>query len=260
MSIAEERRRAGPLPLWDLPDWYERFGVHAGIAGGKPDGAPFDLGLWGRQPAGDAMAHWRAFQQAFPDCGRTVLAHQVHGARVLWHDAEPEPGWLLLDGADGHATTASGTLLTVTVADCIPVYLIVPARRAIALLHAGWRGTASGILARGVDLLCTRARAAPANVVMHCGVGICGSCYEVGREVMDGVGVPTTGEGPWQLDLRAVLARQGDQLGVGEITSSPWCSAHDAGFFSHRRSRGTDGRMVAYLGLPLGEPGGPVDG
>jgi len=53
------------------------------------------------------------------------------------------------------------------------------------------------------------------------------------------------------VDLRAVLAGQAGELGIEQVTVSPWCSAHDREhFFSHRASDGRDGRMVAYLGLP----------
>ena len=50
------------------------------------------------------------------------------------------------------------SLLLVTVADCVPIYLVAPAKGAIALLHAGWRGTAAGILANGLELLRRRRR------------------------------------------------------------------------------------------------------
>jgi len=161
-------------------------------------------------------------------------------------------GWLVLDGFDGHATTERGTMLTVTVADCIPVYLAVPQKGAIALLHAGWRGTAGGILARAVELLKGRGVAKRSEIVMHCGVGICGSCYEVGSEVAVQFGLGASG-GTVPLDLRAALARQARDLGIEEITVSSWCSAHDRDrFFSHRGSGGRDGRMVAYLGRPQG--------
>ena len=43
---------------------------------------------------------------------------------------------------------------------------------------------------------------------MHCGVGICGSCYEVGSEVVTGLGLPADGPGPWHVDLRERLAAQ----------------------------------------------------
>jgi YfiH family protein len=201
------------------------------------------------------MGRWRAFRAAFG--GRfpeIVLSHQVHGNAVRWHRGRTD-GWLVLDGFDGHATVELGALLTVTVADCVPVYLASPTTGVVALLHAGWRGTASGVLQRGIRLLCDSAAQA-SQLVMHCGVGICGLCYEVGDEVRAAVaqtlpaGAPT-GPDSSHVDLRNVLARQAHALGVREVSVSSWCSAHDRDrFFSHRASRGEDGRMVAYLGRP----------
>ena len=92
------------------------------------------------------MSRWRAFRRAFPGFDTVVLGNQVHGVRV--ETAGAGRGWLQVEGVDGWVTTTPGTLLTVTVADCIPVYLAVPGR-GIALLHAGWRGTAGGILQPG---------------------------------------------------------------------------------------------------------------
>ena len=90
-----------------------------------------------------------------------------------------------------------------------------------------------------------------ADIVMHCGPGICGACYEVGSEVLAQLtGRPETE--PGRLDLRQVLVQQGRALGLADISTSAWCSAHDRDqFFSHRASGGRDGRMIAYVGLPL---------
>jgi copper oxidase (laccase) domain-containing protein len=50
--------------------------------------------------------------------------------------------------------------------------------------------------------------------------------------------------------LRERLAEQAEDAGIAEVTMSSWCSAHHRPlFYSHRASRGADGRMVAYLGL-----------
>jgi YfiH family protein len=195
------------------------------------------------------MGRWRAFRAAFaPRFPTIVLGHQVHGTDVSWHEALP-PGWLILDGRDGHATAQPGILLTVTVADCIPIYLAVPHTGAIALLHAGWRGSAGGILARGVAALALHAAAKPSQIVMHCGVGICGECYEVGPEVAERFGRT----GTIRLDLRGALSQQARKLGIRDVSISPSCSAEERSrFFSHRASGGKDGRMVAYLGRPLG--------
>lgn len=246
----DEVRQPGALPLWVVPGWMERFGVHAGITARGDDLAqPFDLGLWTSQPVDAVMQRWRMFRQQFVGCPAQVMAHQVHGNTVLWHDHVE--GWVIHDGADGHATASDGVLLLVTVADCVPVYLVAPDHRVVALLHAGWRGTAAGILERGVALLAARRGVTPADLVMHAGVAIAGPHYEVGPEVMAGVGRPGTGAGPWHLDLRDLLAEQARALGIAEVSQSGHSTADPAGtFFSHRRSGGRDGRMVAYLGFP----------
>ena len=245
----------GPVPRFEIPGWRERFGVVAGITGrGEGGGRGFDLGLWTGGPVGEAMTRWRAFRRAESGFSTTVLGHQVHRTAVSWQgEGGAGERWIQIEGVDGHATTTAGILLVVTVADCIPIYLVDPIRRAVALLHSGWRGTAGGILERGISTLVEQNGSSVDNIVMHCGVGICGKCYEVGYEVMDGCGLLKDGVGPWHADLRVVLADQARSLGVVSLSTSQWCSAHDRQkFYSHRASGGSDGRMVAYLGLIAG--------
>jgi YfiH family protein len=244
----------GPVPRLEIPGWRERYGVLAGITGrGEAEGGGYSLGLWGQESTGEVQGRWRSFRAASQGFEEFVLGSQVHGTRVL--QAPETPGWLTVDGIDGHTTDAAGILLLVTVADCIPVYLLDPVRNAIALLHAGWRGTSGGILQVGVETMREAYGSDVGDIVMHCGVGICGPCYEVGSEVMTGCGEEAAGSGPWHLDLRGVLAVQGERLGIRSISTSQFCSSHDrAGFFSHRASQGRDGRMVAFLGFPRAEP------
>ena len=243
-SLAEIPAGDPAVPRLELAEWAQRYGLVAGITT-----RPLSLGLWSDEPVGQVIGRWRALRASFGTrFPSIVLAHQVHGTDVRWCESRPD-GWLILDGLDGHATNEPGVLLTVTVADCIPVYLAVPKKGAIALVHAGWRGTADGILEKCVELLKWRGVAKASDIVMHCGVGICGGCYEVGSEVAVRFGLT----GTVQLDLRAVLTRHARDLGIEEITTSPWCSAEGRDrFFSHRASKGRDGRMVAYLGQPLG--------
>jgi copper oxidase (laccase) domain-containing protein len=248
--LLQELPSTGPVPRYTLAEWRSRYGVVAGVTArgeGPPKG--FDLGLWTREPVGEVMARWVELRGAEPGFRCFFLGHQVHGSTVVRHAAGT--GWIVVEGVDGHITTDAGVLLLVTVADCIPVYLVAPGR-AVGLLHAGWRGTAAGILERGLAEL-ERLGYSPASIVMHLGVGICGDCYQVGSEVMSGCGVPAPGPGPWRLDLRRVLAERAGRAGVRQVTMSPWCSAHHAPrFYSHRASGGTDGRMAAYIGMPSG--------
>jgi YfiH family protein len=238
----------GSVPRFEIPAWRERYGVIAGVTGrGSDPERGFDLGLWSREPVGDVMTRWLTFRRGLPEFQAIALGNQVHGVQVMSLDSGQ--GWIQVEGVDGWTTTTSGILLTVTIADCIPVYLVAP-RRGVALLHAGWRGTAGGILDRGVEILQSATGSEPADIVMHCGVGICGSCYEVGSEVVEGCGRQALGAGPWHVDLRERLQSQARGLGLSQVTTSGWCSAHDrASFYSHRASRGADGRMVAYIGM-----------
>lgn len=248
MMVVREASIPGSIPRYELAGWRERYGVIAGITGrGAEPGRGFDLGLWSDAPVGEVMGRWRAFRRALPGFDAVVLGGQVHGIEIA--EAGAGRGWIQVDGIDGWVTAAPRVLLAVTVADCTPVYIVAPGR-GVALLHAGWRGTAAGILERGLERLSRLTGTTAGKMVLHCGVGICGPCYEVGSEVMTGCGLPAEGAGPWHLDLRGRLAEQAAAVGVRELSVSRWCSAHDRrAFHSHRASGGTDGRMAAYVGI-----------
>jgi YfiH family protein len=236
------------VPRLELADWTTRFGLVAGITT-RQDG--FSLGLWNGAPTEQVMTRWRAFRRAFePRLPAVVLGHQVHGTELRWHAAVP-PGWLQLDGVDAHVTQQPGVLLTVTAADCIPVYLAAPARGLVALVHAGWRGVAGNILEHVLGEITRTAKIRFRDIVMHCGVGICGSCYQVSSEVAERLTGRLT-QGPANVDLRSILVGRARSLGLSDVTVSAYCTAHHRDrFFSHRASGGQDGRQVAYLGMPL---------
>jgi copper oxidase (laccase) domain-containing protein len=248
----------GPIPRAEVPRWREQYGVVAGITR-----KPYDLGLWTKDPVGEVSTRWREFRRVEPGFGLHVLGNQVHGteiARSRQPTADgPRSTMITLEGVDGHLTSDRGTMLCVTVADCTPVYLLALDRASerplsVALLHAGWRGTAGGILKKGVELLL--AAQPSSRLVCHLGVSICGPCYEVGPEVFDAMApwaddqrpqAPGPRPAKGQLDVRAVLAKQAAALGIDEVTTSIHCTRHGEGWYSHR---GADaGRMVGYLGL-----------
>ena len=163
-SLAETPVGDPAIPRLELAPWAERYGLTAGITTAA-DGYSLGPG---------APAQWVAFQQSFaPRFPTTVFGRQVHGRTVRWHQSLPAGG-LIVDATDGHATGQPGVLLTISVADCTPVYLADPTRGAIALLHAGWRGTAARILAAGIAALVEQSGSHVSEIVMHCGVGICG--------------------------------------------------------------------------------------
>ena len=243
--LAERAVATGGVTRYELAEWRDEYGIVAGVTARDHE---FDLNLWSETPIGTAMGRWHALRHALgTGFEGLVVSRQVHGI-ALGVYREPVLGFLVREGLDGYVATSAGQLLAVTVADCVPVYLLDSRSLTVGLLHAGWRGVAGRILEAGVETLCELSGASPAHLVMHCGIGICGSCYEVGPEVSEAV-LGHAGPERSPLDLRDLLASRAQALGVGRVTTSPWCTAHDGDrFYSHRRSGGADGRMAAYLG------------
>lgn len=242
--LNETRTAAGGIERWVLEPWQRRWGLAAGITAAS-FGSDFALtGVPADAPLPDQP--WRALVAA-TGCDHVACSRQVHGTAICRHVDGRATG-VALDGFDGHLTTQAGILLAVTVADCVPVYLVEPASGTLALVHAGWRGIAAGVLEAGVAAVAEVAGVSEKNIVIHCGVSICGDCYEVGPEVFDAVtGAPSAAAAG--IDLRRELAARAARLGVGGVTLSELCTAHTEGaFFSHRASQGRAGRMVAYLG------------
>lgn len=184
--------------------------------------------------------------------GRLAMIRQVHGPRVLRRDdpetvSGPAPAGDL-DEADGQATALPGIAPMVMTADCLPVALA--GGGAVAMLHAGWRGLAEGVIEEGVRSVRELADGRPLAAAIGPGAGGC--CYEVGEEVHrrfadhDG----TVHRGP-NLDLKAIARAQLRQAGVSEIHDVELCTICSAPelFFSHRRDRGVTGRQagVAWL-------------
>jgi YfiH family protein len=213
---------------------------------GSPTGSS-DMSWFGKSPVGELQTRWREVRDACT-CVTSIHARQVHGAAVAWHSKLPE-GVVVVYDVDGHATTTPGLLLAVSVADCVPVLLVDPSRRAVAALHAGWRGAAAGMLESGLSLLSAAAGSTVADVLVHFGPAICGACYEVGPEVPIAFGIPNPG-GKVQFDVRGVLTQRALAAGVpmDRITCSAWCTkCGDSPFFSHRA--GQPERQMAVIGV-----------
>ncbi|MDQ3520940.1 MAG: polyphenol oxidase family protein [Gemmatimonadota bacterium] len=246
MKRVAETRLDGDVPLWVHPEWAERF---PWLVQGTT-GSGFDLGLFGDQPIGAALQRWRALRSA-TGMNATVHARQVHGSDVAVHGLDGLGGMLLMEGVDGHLTDQRGLLLTVSVADCVPVSIVDPEKRAVALVHAGWRGTAAGIVGRALERLREVYDASPADLWLHAGPAICGDCYEVGPEVHAALRPEKAPPAvPTPIDVRAVVAGQAVMAGMPRerLSVSAHCTRCGPGdFFSHRV--GSPGRQMGVLGV-----------
>lgn len=251
--ISEEAFPGVEVPFLHNPEWTREYPwlVQGITHRGDPDGADFDLGIGGRAPVADVLGRWERIRQALGVRG-VVVSRQVHGATVRLARA-PLVGLHLTPPADGHLTADPDLLLAVSVADCVPVFLVEPRSRTLALLHAGWRGVAAGVVEEGVRSLWDRFGVEPSSLLAHLGPAISGPRYPVGPEVLVALGLPDPG-GTTHLDLTPHiverLVRQG--MTPEAITASSYCVHDHPAFFSHRGGDG--GRQMALLGF-RGRPG-----
>lgn len=194
-------------------------------------------------PVALAVNHQRIAAQ----CGvAPVHGRQVHGDRVAV--AGPEARGPQDDPADGRATNASGIAPMVLTADCLAIAIAAPG--AVAVVHAGWRGLAGGVVAAGAGRVRELGGRGPMGAAIGPGAGPC--CYEVGEEVRAAFaacgGSARRGR---NLDLPAIARLKLRAAGVDvvhDIEMCTICGDPDL-FFSHRRDHGVTGRQAGLAWL-----------
>lgn len=196
-----------------------------------------------------------------------AVARQVHGTELVSAELAPLRGLWIAGDADGFVGAATpGRMFAVTVADCVPAFVLADGGVAFALLHAGWRGAAAGILRVAIGRLLDFPMVNTDILRVHLGPAICGDCYSVGPEVTDAFGVSknelaeltreSRDDGTVHFDLRAALARQAVACGVAaeRITTARECTrcSPPGELFSHRGGGPAAGRMIAWIGRLAG--------
>ncbi len=210
-----------------------------------------------------------------------VTLRQIHSDII--HTVNSVPDAPL--AGDGLLTAAPGLLLAIQTADCLPIILVDTKRRAIGVLHAGWRGTVQRIVEKGVGEMFRQFGSRPRDLQAAIGPGIQGCCFEVGeevrtkfesqfeyaaklfREVKESDPVrekypllfltaraPGHGELPPKLFLDLVEANRQQLLAAGvpekNIESSHLCTkCRNDLLFSYRAEKGKTGRLMGVAGI-----------
>lgn len=234
-------------------------GVFSTRLGGvsRPPFATLNVGSHvGDEPA-DVGENRRRLSEAAGVPHGWATVEQVHGADVVTADrAAGAP----LGRADALITDRPGLPLAIFTADCTAVYVYDPVRRAIGLAHAGWRGTAAGIVGRVLAAMARAYGTTASDCHAAIAPSIGGCCYEVDAAVIDQLRhfawlpdvIREVRPGHWLLDLWLANHRQLQAAGVhpDNITMSGLCTAcHTELFFSHRAEAGRTGRQAAVLTL-----------
>ena len=251
------------------PDWKgAAHGFSTRVGGVSP--APWDsLNLGGNR--GDDPTRVRENFIRF--CGAigtdpfaTAKNHQVHGnciRPVTRADVFADPGLPGYVEADGLITNEPGVCLTVFSADCIPVLLYDPVARVVAAAHAGWRGTALGIAARGVEAMARDYGSRPENILAAIGPGISACCFEtrldVPQAMREALGqaaepflVPQSDGEHYKVDLKGVNAHwlRAAGLSPDHIAVCDACTVCRPDlFWSHRKVGLSRGSMAAMIQL-----------
>jgi polyphenol oxidase len=165
---------------------------------------------------------------------------QIHSTVVL---KAVETGWA--GEGDALITNVPGLAISVRTADCFPILLADPEHRAIAAVHAGWRGSAAQIVCRTLDTMGSEFGTVPASVVAAIGPGIGKCCYEVGEDV-----ARQFDRGAGALDLAGINHAQLERAGVsaGHIDTLARCTKCETELFhSYRRDKERAGRMISFV-------------
>ena len=182
----------------------------------------------------------------WPAHNRLATAKQVHSNHVLRVEATGLQG-----EGDALISNQPDIGLTIRTADCLPILIADPRNRAVAAVHAGWRGVVSEIAPKAVEAMTHHFGSKPEELVIAVGPGIGPCCFEVGPEVAAQFEL----SGRVKVDLVETMCRQLGRNGVsrGQISISGLCSCCDRELFeSYRRDREAAGRMVAMIGLTGG--------
>lgn len=180
-----------------------------------------------------------------------VISKQVHGNNVFVAD---EP--ITTEGFDALITNKPNLFLVISIADCTPILIYDTKNKAVAAIHAGWKGTVAEIVKHTLYKMKEEYGTAGNNCKAYIGACIGYSSFEVGEEVAQQFDTVfkrfDEQKQKWLVDLKSVNKQQLLDFGVinENIEISPYCTVKDETlFFSHRRDKGVSGRMMAVIGM-----------
>lgn len=196
---------------------------------------------------------------------KLVFSSQVHGdvvRAVTLEDAGKGLDRPVDYDADGLITNVPGLTLVVFGADCLTILLWDPVHRVAAAVHSGWRGTAQGIVARGVEAMVRDYGCEPQNILAAIGPGISRCCFETGEEVpqamteaLGDAALPYIKKqscGKYKVDLKGLntlwLNRSGILTTNIDVSLDCTMCSPDK-YWSHRYTKGERGSQGAMISL-----------
>jgi polyphenol oxidase len=185
------------------------------------------------------------------ESGQAVLSHQIHGVEIL---QVFEPG--NYEGFDAQITNIPNICLAVSIADCTPILIYDAENKAIAAIHAGWKGTVGHIITKTLNLMNTNYGTIGKHCFAYIGACISTQNFEVNTDVADHFKEEfrrfDETKNKYFVDLKSANKAQLVAFGVpeGQIEVSEHCTVTNNDlYFSHRKENGKTGRMLAAIGM-----------
>lgn len=207
------------------------------------------------------LANWDKLSMAFDiPIENFLVLNQVHGDNIFV--IKPHGDYFTSREAlnyDAIVTNRTDLAICIKTADCVPVFIVDRVKKVIAVIHAGWRGSAQGITAKVIRLMQNQYRSDSRDLLAAIGPAIGRCCYEVDAPAAEAFRhkknaedflFPGKRKDRWMLDLVEVNQRQLLDCGIPEsqIETSGLCtSCRQDAFFSHRGSGGITGRQINFM-------------
>ncbi|MGE4385715.1 MAG: peptidoglycan editing factor PgeF [Endomicrobiaceae bacterium] len=176
------------------------------------------------------------------DSQKIVFADQIHGT-VVAKVSSLNCG-SFIESCDGLITNDKNVILCIFTADCMPVFMASRDYSVVAMIHAGWRGLAGGILENALICFKNDFGIMARDVFSYIGPHIGQCCYEVGKEVKD---IFNSSEKNKNLSLAKESAVQLKELGIARIYVSRRCTCHETDFFYSYRREPSQDRMMSLI-------------
>lgn len=191
------------------------------------------------------------FGESGVELHQLVISKQIHDNKVYVANAA-----IITEGYDALITNQPNVFLAISIADCTPILIYDTKNKAVAAIHAGWKGTVAEIVTNTLQKMQETYGTNGSDCKAYIGACIGYTNFEVGEEVAQHFDAAfkrfDEQKQKWFVDLKSTNKKQLLDFGLidGNIEVSSYCTVKDENlFFSHRRDKGLSGRMMVTIGF-----------
>ncbi len=236
---------------------------HGGVS--KDECTSLNLSFNRKDSRENVLTNYHIIAEAIEvDFNKMVLSNQVHENKIRFVSAEDAGKGLARDsdiiGYDGLTTNVPGIPLVTFYADCVPVLMLDPVKKAITAVHSGWKSTLENISGEALELMKQIYKSDSKDLQIAIGPSICQNCFEVGEDVYRLFKDKYTWcdtyvdsrNGKYYINLQRIISRVLTDAGVPDnniLVSGVCTKCNNDMFFSYRGDHKCTGSLAAIMML-----------